>query len=156
MVLRAAEAIRDGMDYETLILEVESWKDKAQLLVSSQTLKYMIRGGRVSTVRGFVGKLLGVQPIVTVNQEGKAELFGKPTSTRQAMRMVIDNAARFMDGKELWGYSISHAMNPDGASWYAREMESITGQKPKFINAASPVLGAHVGPGVVGLGILLR
>lgn len=156
MVLRAAEAIRGGMDYETLIQEVESWKEKAQLLVSSQTLKYMIRGGRVSTVRGFVGKLLGVQPIVTVNQEGKAELFGKPTSTRQAMRIVIENAARFMDGKELWGYSISHAMNPDGAAWYAREMESITGQKPKFINAASPVLGAHVGPGVVGLGILLR
>ena len=116
----------------------------------------MIRGGRVSKVKGFIGKLMGVQPIVKVNAEGKTELFGKPTSTKQAMKMVIEEAAHFMNGEKVWGYAISHADNIKGADWYAQEMEAITGQKPKFISPASPVLGAHTGPGVVGLGILME
>ncbi len=155
VVLRAAEAIANGMDYEELNREINRWTSATHLFVNAPTLKYMIRGGRVSAVRGFVGKMLGIQPLVTVNQEGKTEVFGKPRSTRQAMKMVIDEAARIMDGKKVWGYSISHADNEEGAEWYAREMEAITGQKPKFVNYASPVLGAHVGPGVVGLGLLL-
>lgn len=99
---------------------------------------------------------MGVQPIVRVNGEGKSEVFGKPTSTKQAMKLVIDETARLMDGKKLWGYSISHANNLEVAQWYANEMEAITGQKPKFISEASPVLGANVGPGTVGLGFLME
>jgi len=155
MILRAAEAIDSGKSYNEVVQSIEDWKSKTHLLVSAQTLKYMIRSGRVSSVKGFFGKLLGVQPIVIVNAEGKTELFGKPTSSKQAMKLVIEETAKLMDGKKLWGYSVSHATNPEGAAWYANEMEQITGQKPKFINPVSPVLGTHVGPGVVGLGILL-
>ncbi|MCF8368740.1 MAG: DegV family EDD domain-containing protein [Bacteroidales bacterium] len=155
MVLRAAEAIESGLSYEDLKIAIEDWKLKAHLMVSAQSLKYMIKSGRVSTVKGFLGKLMGVQPIVVVNAEGKAELFGKPTSTKQAMKLVIEEAAKLMDGKKIWGYSVSHANNPEGANWYVNEMEQITGLKPRFVNSVSPVLGTHVGPGVVGLGILL-
>ncbi len=155
MVLRAAEALDHGAGFTELAEAIEGWKAKSHLMVTAPTLKYMIRSGRVSQVKGFLGNLLGVQPIVMVNQEGKSELFGKPRSTKQAMKMLIQEAAKLMDGHKLWGYSISHARNPEGARWYAEELEAITGQKPKFINSASPVLGAHVGPGVVAVGILL-
>ncbi len=156
MVLRATQAIESGNSFEEVTKEIERWKKKVHLMVSAQSLKYMIRSGRVSYVKGFIGKLMGVQPIVRVSPEGKAELFGKPTSTKQAMRLVIDEAVKLMDGKKVWGYSVSHANNIEGAEWYANEMEQITGMKPKFINSVSPVLGTHVGPGVLGLGILLE
>lgn len=153
-VMRLAEAIEGGMSFEEAKTKMATWSDSTHLLVSSETLKYMIRSGRVSMVKGFLGKLMRVQPIVKVNQEGKTETFGKPTSTKQAMKMVIDETVKLIDGKKLWGYAISHANNPEDAAWYAQEMEAITGQKPKFINSASPVLGAHVGPGVVALGFM--
>ncbi|MEZ5082548.1 MAG: DegV family protein [Bacteroidales bacterium] len=156
MVLRLAEEIDKGRSYNELSNEIDGWKSNTHLLVSVPTLKYMIRGGRVSRTKGFFGKMMGVQPIIKVNAEGKTELFGKPTSTKQAMKVVIEEAAKIMDGRKLWGYSISHAQNMEGANWYAREMEAITGQKPKFINAASPVLGTHTGPGVVGLGFMME
>ena len=156
MIMRLAEAIENGASFEEAQENVKDWITKAHLLVSSETMKYMIRSGRVSAVKGFIGKLMGVQPIVRVNAEGKSEVFGKPTSTKQAMKLVIDETARLMDGKKLWGYSISHANNLEVAEWYAKEMEAITGQKPKFISPASPVLGANVGPGTVGLGFLME
>ena len=70
--------------------------------------------------------------------------------------MVMDETIKLIDGKKLWGYAIAHAQNPEGANWYANEMEGITGMKPKFISAASPVLGTHAGPGVFGLAFLLE
>jgi DegV family protein with EDD domain len=156
IMLRAAEALENGKTYTEISNSIADWVSKAHLMVNAQSLKYMIRGGRVSAVKGFLGKLMGVQPIITVTKEGKAELFGKPTSTRQSMKMVLDETIKLIDGKKLWGYAIAHAKNLEGANWYATEMEAITGMKPKFISAASPVLGTHVGPGVVGLAFLLE
>lgn len=156
ILLRAAEAIESGKTFTEVSGSIEDWVSKAHLMVNAQSLKYMIRGGRVSAVKGFFGKLMGVQPIIVVNNEGKAELFGKPTSTRHSMKMVMDETIKLIDGKKLWGYAIAHAQNEEGANWYATEMESITGMKPKFISAASPVLGTHVGPGVFGLAFLLE
>ncbi len=145
-----------GSSFEEAQENIKDWIPKTHLLVTSETMKYMIRSGRVSAVKGFIGKLMGVRPIVRVNTDGKSEVFGKPTSTKQAMKLVIEETARLMDGKKLWGYAISHANNLEGANWYAKEMEAITGQKPKFISPASPVLGANVGPGVVGLGFIME
>ena len=155
-MLRAAQAIEDGNSFKEVTSAIKDWIGKTHLMVNTPTLKYLIRGGRVSLIKGFFGKLLKVQPVLKVSAEGKAELWGKPTSTEQGMRMVLQEAIRLMDGKKLWGYAIAHAENPDGAKWYATEMEAITGMKPKFISSASPVLGTHVGPGVVGLAILLE
>jgi len=155
LVLRAAEEIKNGKKYNEIVKSVEKWIPKAHLMVSAQTLKYMIRGGRVSVVRGFIGKMMGVQPLVKVNAEGKTELFGKPTSTKQSMRMVVDEIVKLINGEKLWGYAIAHAENEVAADFYASEMENITGQKPKFISSVSPVIGAHVGPGVSGIAVLL-
>lgn len=156
MVLRAAEEIEAGKSYEKVVANLQSWVNKTNLLVSAPSLKYMIRGGRVSVVKGFLGKIMGVQPLVRVGKEGKAELFGKPTSTKQSLKMVIDETVKYIDGKKLWGYAIAHANNDEAALYYATEMEQITGQKPKFVSPASPVLGAHVGPGVSGLAVILE
>jgi len=155
-VLRAAEAIENGISFKEISAEIKVWVSKTHLLVNTPTLKYLIRGGRVSLIKGFFGKLLKVQPIIRVSAEGKAELWGKPTSTEHGMKMVLEETVRLMNNKKLWGYAIAHAQNPDGAEWYATEMEAITGMKPKFISPASPVLGTHVGPGVVGLAILIE
>lgn len=156
ILLRAAEAIESGKSFTEIRGSIDDWSSKAHLMVNAQSLKYMIRGGRVSAVKGFIGKLMGVQPIIVVTKEGKAELFGKPTSAKQSMKMVLEETIKIIDGKKLWGYAIAHAQNEEGANWYATEMESITGMKPKFVSAASPVLGTHVGPGVVGLAFLLE
>jgi len=155
LVLRAAIEIENGKKHNDIVESLENWIPKAHLIVNAQTLKYLIRGGRVSVVRGFLGKMMGVQPLLKINAEGKTELFGKPTSTKQSMRMVVDETVKLINGKKLWGYAIAHAENDKAAEFYAAEMEQITGQKPKFVSSVSPVIGTHVGPGVSGIAVLL-
>ena len=156
IVLRAAKEIENGKSYEEVVIQVEEWRSKTHLLASTQTLKYMIKGGRVGAVKGFLGKLMGVQPIVVVNKDGKTELFGKPKSPKQSMKMLMEEVKKIIKDKKVWGYSISHANNLEGANKYAEIMEEITGLKPEFMHGASPVLGTHTGPGVIAFAFMLE
>ncbi len=156
MVLRAAKEIESGKSYKDITAKIDEWVSKSHLLASTKTLKYMIKGGRVSAVKGFFGKLLGVQPIIVVNKDGKTELFGKPKSQKQSMKMLMEEVGKMIAGKKVWGYAISHAKNLDGANNIANQMEELTGLKPEFINGASPVLGTHTGAGVIALSFMFE
>ena len=155
MVLRAAKALDKGVAHDELVKLIPKWSDKQQLLVSANTMKYMVRSGRVSSTKGLVGKILGIKPLVTVNSKGKTETFGKPLSMKQSRKLVLAEIKKYIKGKKVWGYAISHANNQADADIYAQALEEITGKKPEFIMNASPVLVTHVGLGVVAVGIML-
>ena len=153
-VLRAAEAIEQGKSHSEIVAAVESWNDKNHILVSAKTVKYLVKSGRLSHSKGIAGKLLGVKPIISVDNEGKATTFGKAYSEKGSMKLLINEASRLIKKGPIWGYSISHIQNLETAEWYACEMEKLTGKKPVFINDCSPVLGVHGGPGTVVLSIM--
>jgi uncharacterized protein len=154
VVLRAAEAIEQGKTHNEIAESVEKWSEKSHLLVSALTVKYLVKGGRLSHSKGVVGKLLGVRPIISINKEGKAYTFGKAYSEKGSMKLLMDEAIRLIEKGKIWGYALSHVRNPETAQWYASQMESLTGKKPLFMNECSPVLGVHGGPGTVVLSIM--
>jgi len=153
-VLRAALAIEKGMPHNEIANAVEEWNDKNHILVSAKTVKYLVKSGRLSHSKGVMGKLLGVRPIISVDNEGKAITYGKAYSEKGSMKLLMDEASRLVEKGKIWGYAISHIRNPETANWYASQMETLTGKKPLFINNCSPVLGVHGGPGTVVLSIM--
>jgi len=153
-VLRAVEAIEQGKSHDEIVSAIDSWKDKNHILVSALTVKYLVKSGRLSHSKGVLGKLLGVRPIISVNNEGKAFTYGKSYSEKGSMKLLIDEASRLIEKGPVWGYSISHIRNLETALSYATQMETLTGKKPLFINDCSPVLGVHGGPGTVTLSIM--
>jgi hypothetical protein len=153
-VLRAAEAIEQGKTHSEIVSAVESWSKKNHILVSALTVKYLVKSGRLSHSKGVAGKLLGVRPIISVNEEGKAYTFGKAFSEKGSMKLLMKEASKLLEKGPIWGYSISHIQNMETAVWYATQMEALTGKKPLFINDCSPVLGVHGGPGTVVLSVM--
>lgn len=153
-VLRAAEAIEDGKSHNEIVAAVESWNTKNHILVSAKTVKYLVKSGRLSHSKGVAGKLLGVRPIISVDNDGKAYTYGKAYSEKGSMKLLMNEAKRLVEKGKIWGYSISHINNPETAAWYATQMEELTEKKPRFINNCSPVLGVHGGPGTVVLSIM--
>lgn len=156
LVLRAAKAIENGADHQYIAENLNKWSENTTMLVSSKTIKYMVKSGRVSYTKGLIGSLLNLKPIVTVNNEGRTEAFGKPFTEKGSMELVIAKARSLAAGRKIWGYSISHARNLSTANWYADQMRQICGLEPEFINDASPVLGVNAGPGVVALSIMFE
>lgn len=156
VVLRAAKAIENGATHEEIVEKLETWSKNTKMFVSSKTIKYMVKSGRVSYTKGLIGSLLNLKPIVTVNDEGHTESFGKPFTEKSSMELVLSRVKKLIAERKVWGFSISHAKNLSTATWFAGKMKDLTGLEPEFINDASPVLGVNVGPGVVALSIMLE
>lgn len=156
LVYRAAKELENGASHDYVVGNMEKWSQNTKMLVSAKTIKYMVKSGRVSHTKGLIGSLLNIKPVVTVNNEGKTEAFGKPFTEKGSMELIINKIKSMAAEKKIWGYSISHARNLSVANWYADQMREISGLDPVFINDASPVLGVNVGPGVVALSVMFE
>ena len=116
-------------------------------------MKYFVRGGRVGPVKGLIGRLLHIKPIMTLDAEGKATDGGKSFSRPSNMAKIL-RIDRSGGRREVWNYAIVHAHNPDRAEIYARKLTAMLGQSPDFIIDVAPVIGVHAGIGAVAVALL--
>lgn len=154
IVLRIAEAVRAGLPFGEIARAAEDWVRATRLWVDVKTLKYMVRGGRVSPLKGLVAAALNIKPIVSLDAEGKAAILGKSFSRRANMKKIVGLIRKATAGRRVWGYAVVHAQNPFRALRYAEALEGMLGKKPAFISDVSPVVGAHNGIGVVGVALM--
>ena len=148
ILIRVAGAIEKGASHDEVMEKVQEWIEKSHILVSVTTLKYIVRSGRVSPLKSFIGRMLDLKPVIRINSEGRTESFSNSFSEKGSMQKVIRNIASLSRKQKIWGYSITHANNPSTANFYAKEMEKLTGMKPLFIEHASPAIVTNTGPGV--------
>ena len=156
ITLRLARAIKDGATYNELLPQIDTWINKSHMRVTVPTLKYIIRSGRVSPFKSFVAKMLDLKPVIKIDEDGHASLFSKSFTEKASMKKALQNLCKLVKKEKVWEYTITHAGNADGASWFAREMEILTGKKPVFINHASPALVANTGPGLISVSLLME
>jgi len=154
IILRAAQAIEDGLPHDQIVSMTEKWISKARIFVSVRTLKYMVKGGRVSSARGLIARILNINPIVTLDETGKAIVFDKAFSQKSNMEKVITHIKSDSPGKNIWNYIVLHANNEEAASWYSEKMENFTGKKPVSVVNISPVIGANAGVGAASVALL--
>lgn len=156
IVLRLAEEIRKKKTHEEIVKLSEEWIEKTNILVDIQTLKYMVRGGRVSAVKGFLAKILNLKPIVSLDSEGKAIGYGKSFSRKGNMKKIIQMTKKMTDKRKLWNYAIVHAQNHKRAEMYAEKIKDIIQRNPAYIVDISPVIGVHNGIGAVGIAFMFE
>ena len=156
LALRVAKAIEDGASHEQIIASSEKWVSNSQIFVSVKTLKYMVRGGRVSYLKGFIANLLNINPIVSMDENGKAIVFDKAFNQRANMAKVMGHIQRISSGRKIWDYVILHAQNPEAAEWYSLRMEALFHKKPASVVNISPVIGAHAGIGAASVALMFE
>jgi uncharacterized protein len=156
IVLRTAQAIEDGHTHDEIIAKAEKWIDDTRIFVSVTTLKYMVRGGRVSKMKGFMAGLLNVNPIVSMDANGNSYLFGKAYSQRSNMEKVMRHLQTICNDREIWNYIVLHAHNTEAASWYTGRMKAFSGLEPVAVVDISPVIGANAGIGAASIALMFK
>jgi len=156
IVLRVAQAIESGFPHEKIVELAEKWTGQTRILVSVKTLKYLVRGGRLSAARGLIAKILNINPIVTVDESGKAAAFGKSFSQRASMEKVMSLIKSGDPERKIWNYIVLHANNKEAALWYTGKMKSFTGKDPVSVCNISPVIGANAGVGAASVAYQLE
>ncbi|NQV50790.1 MAG: DegV family EDD domain-containing protein [Candidatus Marinimicrobia bacterium] len=154
IVYRLALAIEAGKSFSEIKSLADEYVKKTKVFVDVATLKYMVRGGRVSPMKGLVAKLLNLKPIISLDEDGKGVAYGKSFSRKGNMEKIKKLVSDYAYQAKVWNYAIVHAQALDRAKLYAADLEKALGKPPAYIQEISPVVGAHNGLGVVGIGIM--
>lgn len=114
-------------------------------------LTYLHRGGRVSGVSKVVGNLLGIKPILYFNEEGKILNIAKEKGVKKALSALI----KYMKtkGSELDKYKVFvvQADCEKEAEGFVESIRAEFGDLDIVMQPVGPVIGAHCGPGMIGL-----
>lgn len=154
IVLRAAKEIHKGKSHDEIVRSVEEWISQTQILVDIQTLKYMVRGGRVSPMKGFLSKILNLKPMISLDSEGRGVAYGKSFSRKDSMKKIIQRIQEITQNRGLWNYALVHAQNRERAERYAEKIREFLHRDPAYIVDISPVVGVHNGIGAVGIALM--
>jgi DegV family protein with EDD domain len=119
-----------------------------RIVFAVDTLEYLRRGGRVGAAQAWVGSALKIKPILTIERE-ILPIERVRTSGRAFERLVQELRTAHEAGADV--FVIQHIRAPDVAERLAERGREIYGREPEFVSELGPVLGAHIGPGLVGV-----
>ena len=151
VVLRTARAVAEGRSHDRILADLPAWSDKADILVSVRTLRYMVRGGRVSPLQGLAAKILNLKPIVSLERDGSSKLYGKAFSVEANLKRIMEmTLAKHRAGK-LRNYAVVHAHDPVGARDLVRRLEAALGFPPEYVMEISAVIALNAGRGALAV-----
>jgi DegV family protein with EDD domain len=150
-VIEAAKSALQGLNLEEILEHVTSIKEHVHLLALINTLEYLRRGGRVSWLQAGVGELLKIKLLVTL-KDGLVESFGRARTFSRALDSLRDEARSWAPLNQL---TVMHSGIRDRAEALAEELSPLSATEPMIVNVTT-VIGAHVGPGSIGIAGLPR
>ena len=149
IALVAARAAQEGADLDGVLSRIEEIIPRVNLLAFLHTLDYLRRSGRVPRIAAWAGSLLGIKPLTELKL-GEARVIGKPrTRARATERLIEVMKARVED--RLVHVNVMHAHAADDAEALRNRVQSDFNCSELFISEFTPVMGAHLGPGLLGL-----
>jgi DegV family protein with EDD domain len=149
MMLAAAAVARAGGDREAVEARARETREHLKVWFAIDTMEFLRRGGRVGAARAWLGSTLKIKPILTVESE-ITPIERVRTSRRAFERMVDYLRSRHEDGADGW--MVQHIQARDQADELAARGREIFGTDPLLIGEVGPVIGTHVGPGLLGVG----
>jgi DegV family protein with EDD domain len=149
MVLAAAKAAADGKNAREVAEQVRRARADLKLWFVIDTLEFLKRGGRIGAASAWIGSTLKVKPILTVENE-MTPVERVRTSGRALERMVDYARQRKDSGAGAW--SAQHINAPDACQHLIERCSEVYGCPPTIVSEIGPVLAAHTGPGLLGMG----
>ena len=153
LVLAAARAAASGADGEATLAVADRARDGLKMWFAIDTLEYLRRGGRIGAAQAWLGSALQVKPILTLEDE-ITPVERVRTRRRAFERMVEFARERKEAGADAW--VVQHIHDPDSARRLVDECRQVFGSDPVFVSEIGPVIGAHIGPGLLGVGGMPR
>jgi len=153
IVQKGIELLNTDMDTLDIVNELQIASDNSQILVCLNTFKYATMSGRVPKAVGKIGMLIGLRPIMTL-EEGKGAAFGFAFSQKAITKKILKFVKNDMETKGIERYSLVHCLNPDLVNEYKNAFTKIIGKEPEFITEISSATALHSGVGSVAIGYI--
>ncbi len=150
MALAAARALEGGASMEEAAAVARNLVAKMRVILVVDTLEFLHRGGRIGGANRLIGSMLSIKPILHL-ENGKIEPLAKIRTKKKAVKRMIELATEEMKGKSDVRIAVIDALADKEAQQIYNEINSRLNPVEIVRTGLSPVIGAHVGPGTVGL-----
>jgi DegV family protein with EDD domain len=153
MVLAAAGAAERGLGVDDVVAEAHRTRASLEMWFCLDTLEYLRRGGRIGAAQALLGSALKIKPILTFGTE--IAPVGRVRTSRRAREKMIAYLHELHDrGATEW--IVQHAQSPGDAETLVTAGTEIFDREPLFCTQVGPVLGAHLGSGMLVGGVGCR
>jgi DegV family protein with EDD domain len=150
LVAEAGRQAKAGASLDKVTESVRQAIPKVHLIFLLDTLKYVVRGGRLGKAYGIIGSALRVKPLLTL-KEGDLSLVGVARTKAKAVERLFEFARGFPQVKEL---GVSYTTAHDEAKAFADRLKAAFPDVPLYLTRVGSSLGTHAGPG--GMGVAAR
>ena len=150
VVLAAARAASEGSDIDQIRAIVERTIGRIRIYFMLDTLEYLRRGGRIGRGRAFLGAILRVKPLLSL-RDGEVHPEERVRTKAMAMERLYQIATSYHNVQEV---ALGYSTNPQDAHDLKVRLAAALPQANILVTRVGPVIGAHAGPGVLGLGLL--
>ncbi len=151
VAIAAARAAKDGASLEEVTAAAQDAMSRCQCICLLDTLEYLIRGGRVGKVRGMMGSLLKIKPMIII-RDGEVHDLAKERTRRKAIARLERTAKEF---EPLESVCVLYSTSREEAERLAEALRpAVADGKTPIVARLGPALGTHAGPDALGVALL--
>lgn len=156
LVLRGIELKEQGLGAEEIVNILNEEKHKIRLFALLDTLEYLKKGGRISPAVAFAGGILGIKPIITV-ENGEVSLREKARGSKQGNRLLreLTESCGGIDFDKPYNLAYS-GLSDEALQAFIKGSDEIFPKKPVPVSTVGCTIGTHVGPGAVAIAFFAR
>lgn len=153
LVHKAVQLQKEGKSMEEVAAWVEENIPHLVHIFTVGDLNHLYRGGRVSKTAAIVGTMVGIKPILHVDDEGHLIPISKVRGRKKSLNALVDymekKMGKYRDSNDI--IFISHGDALQDAEFVRDEIKGRFGINSFMINHVGPTIGAHTGPGIIAL-----
>jgi len=149
----AAQLVERHVSFEDIVKKVEEKIKSSHIYYSLQTLRYLVKGGRLGRVEGLLGGILQIKPIISCDEEGIYYTVAKVRGRKQSISKLIEIVQEGIKHKKNYYLAVCHGYAQEEADKIREIMQPYIDRSVLYMEGQiSPALGVHTGPGLVGIG----
>jgi len=149
IVIQASKMAKSGMNLQQIVDELSKIIPNVHLLILFDTLKYLVKGGRIGKAKGLVGSVLNVKPLLTV-RDGELMPSGQVRTRSKGIDRLLDFVK---NATEIQDLAILHSTTPDEAKAIVERTSPIFPKERTILARLGPGLGVHGGPGILAIAL---
>jgi DegV family protein with EDD domain len=125
---------------------------RTKIFVSLDTLKYMIRQGRISKMKGLAAKVMNMKPIISLAKDGSGMIQDKAFSLKGTEKKILGLLAK----RKMLSYAVVHAGAEDRAENLVKQIRTKFGMDPEYVSTISPIVAMNAGIGAVAVAAIFE
>ncbi|MDM5331346.1 DegV family protein [Neobacillus sp. CF12] len=149
-VREAAEMAKQGKSLEEILERLDIVRENSKLYLMIDTLENMVKGGRIGKGKAFIGSLLNIKPIASL-EGAEYNPVAKVRSHSQVVKWLAKQFAEDVQGKTVKRVGIVHAEALELATKLKNSIIDLTGYNDISVDYTGPTISTHTGPGTIAI-----